>query len=79
MPFKGNRNTTDAIAQASLQLFVLRGDELLELCGSYESECSELFALRTQAGERTLRLQKQMSLNEWAAWQYKTLEVPSYA
>lgn len=59
--------------------FVLRGDELLELCGSYESECSELFALRTQAGERTLRLQKQMSLNEWAAWQYKTLEVPSYA
>lgn len=60
------------------RLFLLRGDDIYDLLTSYESQDAGRFAVRSQAGERGLRLGRIASPEEWASIHYRESEVPQH-
>ena len=61
--------------QSPGRCFLLRGDDLYDLVLRCEDEDPKLFSLRSQAGERGVRLGRKLSDVEWAKGHYENLEV----
>ena len=59
--------------------FLLRGDDLYDLILRYEEQHKKRFALRSQAGERGVRIATALTPTEWAKEHYATAEAYNHA